>query len=93
MINDVINNHKIQEDSDCSESIEKKEKNLVNDNKYTFKKFKDNFLYLPKKALRIIPNSSIRLPFYFKGKRNYSNWIMKLISSISLISFGTFTVL
>ena len=36
--------------------------------KSKFKKCLDLCLLFPKKALKIIPNSSIKLPFYFRGE-------------------------
>ena len=93
MFNDESNNYKVQKDNNLLEIIEEEEIILKKNKKSKFKKWMNYFLYLPKLALRIIPNSSIKLPFYFKGKRSYSNWIMKLISTISLIGLGNFTVL
>jgi hypothetical protein len=43
--------------------------------------------------LKIIPNSSIKLPFFFRGEQSYSNWIMKIFSSAFLIGSVTFAII
>jgi hypothetical protein len=40
----------------------------------------------------MLPNSSIKLTFNFKGKSSYSNWIMKLIATITLVYLVILTV-
>ena len=63
--------------------VKKEEKN-----KSKFKKCLDLCLFLPKKVFDIIPNSSIKLPFYFRGESSYSNWIMKVLSLAFLFGAG-----
>ena len=53
--------------------------------KSKFKNCLNLCLFLPKKASKIVPNSSIKLPLNFRGESSYSNWIMKIISSAILI--------
>jgi hypothetical protein len=70
-MNDVITNDKIQEETILEESIENNSQISVKNEenkKSKFKKCLDLCLFLPKKASKIIPNSSIKLPFYFRGK-------------------------
>ena len=72
--------------------MQKEHKVLVDNNQSKLKKCLDLCLYLPKKALSIVPNSSIKLTFNFKGKTSYSNWIMKLIAILSLLFLVIFTL-
>ena len=90
MINDVITNYKIQEESKENDSLILVQNEENNKSKY--KKCLDLSLFLPKKALKIIPNSSIKLPFNFRGESSYSNWIMKIISSAFLIIAGAIAI-
>ena len=90
-MNDVITNYRIQEETILEESIETDSLILVKKeekNKSKFKKCLDLCLFLPKKALKIIPNSSIKLPFNFRGESSYSNWIMKIFSLAFLFGAG-----
>ena len=72
--------------------MQKGHKVLVDNNQSKLKKCLDFCLCLPKKALSIVPNSSIKLTFNFKGKTSYSNWIMKLIAILSLLFLVIFTL-
>jgi hypothetical protein len=69
-MNDAKNNYRIQEETILEESIENDslilEQNEGN-KKSKYKKCLDISLFLLKKASNIIPNSSIKLPFYFRG--------------------------
>ncbi len=70
-MNDVINNYKIQEETILEESKENDSPILLKNEENKKSKFKNCLnlcLFLPKKASNIIPNSSINLPFYFRGK-------------------------
>ncbi len=94
-MNDVSNNYRIQKETILEESKEidsliiiKNEENK----KSKFKKYLDFCLFLPKKALKIIPNSSIKLPFNFRGESSYSNWIMKILSLAFLIGAGAIAI-
>jgi hypothetical protein len=69
-MNDVSTNYKIQRETIIEESIENDSLILVNNEenkKNKFKKCLDHCLFLPK-ALKLIPNSSIKLPFNFRGE-------------------------
>jgi hypothetical protein len=72
--------------------MQKEHKILVFNNQIKLKKCLDFCLYLPKKALSLIPNSSIKLTFNYKGKTSYSNWFMKLIGTLSLLFLVIFTL-
>ena len=89
-MSDVITNYRIQKETILEESIENDSLILVKNEgnkKSKYKKCLEHCLFLPKKALRIIPNSSIKLPFNFRGESSYSNCIMKVLSLAFL--FGT----
>ena len=82
-MSDVITNYRIQKETFLEESIENDSLVLVKNEgnkKSKFTKCLDLCLFLPKKAFKIIPNSSIKLPFNFRGESSYSNWIMKILS-------------
>ena len=82
-MNDVSTNYRIQKETFLEESIENDSLVLVKNEenkKSKFTKCLDLCLFLPKKAFKIIPNSSIKLPFNFRGESSYSNWIMKILS-------------
>jgi hypothetical protein len=67
-MNDVINNYRIQEETIFEESKENDSLILVQNEenkKSKCKKCLDHSLFLLKNASKIIPNSSIKLPFYF----------------------------
>ena len=94
-MNDVITNYKIQEESTLGKSKENDSLILVQNeenkkSKYT--KYLDHCLFLFKKALKIIPNSSIKLPFNFRGESSYSNWIMKILSLAFLFGAGAIAI-
>ncbi len=92
MIYDEKNNYKIHEDSNFLQSIENEQIISVPNKKSKLKKCMHYFLYFLKTAYGKIPNSYIKLPFIFKGKTSYSNWIMKLIAIISLFYLVILTV-
>jgi len=65
LINDVCINYRIQEDSYLEENIENKSSIEINNKKSKLKTCKKYCLNFSNKALDKIPNSSIKLPFYF----------------------------
>ena len=70
-MNDVSTNYRIQRETISTESIENDSLILVQNEENIKSKYKKCLyfcLFLPKKALRIIPNSSLKLPFYFRGE-------------------------
>ena len=42
--------------------------------------------------MKIIPKSSIKLPFTFEGESSYSSWIMKIMSSAFLMGTGALAI-
>ena len=90
-MNDVSTNYRIQRETILEENIENDSLILVKNEENKngkYKKCLDHCLFLFKKALKIIPNSSIKLPFNFRGESSYSNWIMKILSLAFLIGAG-----
>ena len=70
-MNDLSTYYKIQRETIIEESTENDSLILVQNEENKKRKFKkcfDHCLFLPKKVLKIIPNSTIKLPFYFRGK-------------------------
>ncbi len=94
-MNDVITNYRIQEETILEKSKENDSLIIVQseeNKKSKFKKCLNLCLFLVKKASKIIPNSSIKLPFNFRGESSYSNWIMKVLSLAFLIGAGAIAI-
>ncbi len=94
-MNDIITNYKILEETNLEENIENDSLILVKNEgnkKSKYKKCLEHCFFLPKRALRIIPNSSIKLPFNFRGESSYSNCIMKVLSLAFLIGVGIIAI-
>ncbi len=94
-MNDVISSYRIQEESILEESIKNNSLILIKNEenkKSKYKKCLERCLFLSKKALKIIPNSSIKLPFNFRGESSYSNCIMKVLSLAFLIGVGVIAI-
>ena len=90
-MSDVITNYRIQKETILEESIENDSLILIKDEenkKSKYKKCVEHCLVLPKKASKIIPNSSIKLPLNFRGESSYSNCIMKFFSLVFLVVAG-----
>ncbi len=70
-MNDISTNYRIQRETNIEESIENDFLILVKNEenkKSKYKKCLENCLIFPKKASKIIPNSSIKLPLNFRGE-------------------------
>ena len=94
-MNDDINSYRIQQETILEETIENDSlisvKNEEN-KKSKCKKCLERFLFLPKKVSNILPNSSIKLAFNFRGESSYSNYIMKVFSIAFLIVVGVIAI-
>ncbi len=70
-MNDVITNYRIQQETILEETKENDSLILVKNEenkKNKYKKCLEHCLFLFKKASKIIPNSSIKLPLNFRGE-------------------------